>query len=62
MKFKVENCNYYVVKELLETSLEHIDYVEKINPETTLVKLKKGSNQDDLMNILSRHPLPTIVS
>lgn len=61
MKYRIENCNFYVIKELLESENNQIEYIEKFDPETTVVKFKEATNEDALMSILNKHPLKSVV-
>ncbi len=58
MKYKIENCYYELIKDILMSWDSVIEKVDKYN-ESVIVTLKSGSSQDDLMYILQHGPLYT---
>ncbi|MCD7892389.1 MAG: hypothetical protein LUG60_01685 [Erysipelotrichaceae bacterium] len=58
MKFKIENCRYELVKDLLIGLDSLVVNVEKEDSDT-VVTLQSGYSQRDLMNALKQDPLHT---
>lgn len=58
MKFKIENCHYELVKDLLTSLDSLVKNVEK-DDNGTVVTLHEGNSQNDLMRVLDQDPLYT---
>ncbi|MEG0577970.1 MAG: hypothetical protein RR500_08945 [Bacilli bacterium] len=58
MKFKIDNCHYELVKDLLLSLDSVIQNVEKAD-KATIVTLHAGNSQEDLVEVLNRAPLYT---
>lgn len=56
MKYKIENCRYELVKDLLSSLDSLIANVEK-DEQGTIVTLHEGNSQFDLMRALKQDPL-----
>ncbi|MDD8049592.1 MAG: hypothetical protein PHH04_08400 [Thomasclavelia sp.] len=62
MKFRIENCNYYLIKELLESSSANISDIEKVNPETAVVRFNEKMKKSEVEDIINTHPIKDVVS
>ncbi|MFR7592517.1 MAG: hypothetical protein ACLUVC_13835 [Longibaculum sp.] len=58
MKYKIENCHYELVKDLLSSLDSLIANVEK-DEQGAIVTLHEGNSQLDLMRALKQDPLHT---
>lgn len=58
MKFKIDNCHYDLVKDLLLGLDSVIQNVEKAD-QATIVTSPAGNSQADLVEVLNRAPLYT---
>lgn len=58
MKFKIENCHYELVKDLLTSLDSLVKNVEK-DDNGTVVTLHEGNSQNNLMRVLDQDPLYT---
>jgi hypothetical protein len=56
VKFKIDNCHYDLVKDLLVSLDSLVKNVEK-DYNGTIVTLQDGNSQEDLMKILNQDPL-----
>lgn len=58
MRFKIENCHYELVKDLLTSLDSLVKDVEK-EDNGAVVTLHEGHSQNDLMRALNQDPLYT---
>lgn len=58
MRYKIDNCHYELVKDLLSSLDSLVKNVEK-DDQGAIDTLQDGNTRDDLMNALNRGPLHT---